>query len=192
MAADIINAIMDEVINYYPIYLNEGLLPDDPEYLETIEKGPLQDDPTLRATYLIIEPDLDAHDHGYRVPVGLQRLNDMHMINVAPMYEVGGDYLMTNFFRIGGWTPLQTSKASCYEVAGKFSRRLERAIQQFAHNQLTEGIWTDDEGETTAGLLQMFNLNGLKFKLVGGESEWYGKVYVHFCVYSRVMNNYWR
>jgi hypothetical protein len=192
MALDIVNGIMDAIIDYFPVYLNEGLLPDDPDYLETIEKGPLQDDPTQRATFLIIEPDMDAHENGYRVPVGMQRMNDMRMTNTAPMYEVGGGYLMMNFFRVGGWTPLQTTKTSCYEIAGKFARRLERSIQQMAHNELFEGITTDDEGETTGGLMQMFNLNGLKFKLVGGESEWYGKVYVHFCVYSRVENNYWR
>lgn len=192
MAADITNSIMDAIIDYFPVYLNDGLLPTDPEYLETIEKGPLQDDPTLRATFLIIEPDMEIHDHGFRVPVSVGASSREHQRMTAPMYEVGGDYLMMNFFRIGGWTPLQRTKASCYEVAGVFARRLERAVQQFAYNELAEGIATDDDAETTGGLLQMFNLGGVSFKLIGGESEWYGKTYIHFCVYSRVLNQYWR
>lgn len=192
MAYDITNSIMDTIIDYFPVYLNEGLLPTDPEYLETIEKGPLQDDPTLRATFLIIEPDMEADEYGYRVPVAATRRDDGQLRGTLPMYEVGGDYLMINYFRVGGWTPLQPSKSQAYEVAGKFARRLERSIQQLAHNELAQGIETDDGGETTGGLLQMFNLRGLSFKLVGGENEWYGKTYVHFAVYSRVNNAYWR
>lgn len=192
MAIDITNSIMDALIDYIPVYINEGLLPDDPEYLETIEKGPLQDDPTQRATYIIIEPDMEIHEHGYRVPVGVNRNDKMHMPLAAPSYEIGGGYLMMNFFRIGGWTPVQTSKSACYEVAGKFSQRLERSLQQCSYNEIFEGISTDNESETTGGIFQMFNLNGSSIKLVGGENEWYSKAYIHFCVYSRVKNDYWR
>lgn len=192
MAADITNAIMDAIIAHYPGYLNEGLLLNDPEYLESIEKGPLQDDPTLRATYLTIEPDPEAHKDGYRLPVGAAS-REMHLVSAAiPRYEIGGDFLMVNYFRIGGWTPQRGTKSDCYEVIGQFTRRLERAIQGMARNELAQGVTTNDELETTGGLLQVFNIVGTQFKLVGGESEWYGRVYIRFAVYSRVLNQYWR
>lgn len=192
MAYDITNAIMDTFIDYVPGYINEGLLPDDPDWLETIEKGPLQDDPTVRATYLIIEPDYEVDGDGYRQPVGSIRKNKLRHAETAPQHEIGRGAVMVNYFRIGGWTPRSSSKAELYETGGKFARRLERAVQQIARDVLPQGVTTDDELESTKGLLQMFNLNGTEMKPKGGESEWYAVVYVKFAVYSVVEYAYWR
>lgn len=191
MAYDMTNSIMDAIVADFPYYLNEGLLRSHPDYLETIEKGPLQDDPTQRATYLVVEPDHDMDEEGYRMPVGASKRWRAVPNGTQPLYEVGGDFLMVNYFKVGGWTPQAVNKAECYEIAGKFSRRLERCIQVFARNEFANGVTTDDDGETTAGLLQVFNLHGTSFRLVGGESEWYAKVYVRFAVYSKVRNSYW-
>jgi hypothetical protein len=192
MAYDMTNALMEAFILYLPDYLNEGLIDTNDIFLETIEKGPLQDDPTKRASFLVIEPDMDADPDGYRQPVGIQRRNKLHVADSAPQYEVGGGFLMINYFKISGWTPRASTKAVAYTNIGKHTRRLERGIQRMARRVLPDGIATDDETESTFGLLNVFNLNGTIFKLVGGENEWYGKVYVSFAVYSRIDNEYWK
>lgn len=192
MAVDIINSIMDHIVETLPGYVNEGLNVGDPDYLETVEKGPLQDDPTLRATYIVVEADSDADPDGYRQPVGSSRKNKLRHVDTAPMHEIGGGLIMINYFRVGGWTPQSDDKSSAYEEIGKFTRRLERAIQKMARQDFAAGISTDDGMETTGGMLQIFNLNGTTFKLIGGESEWYGKVYIKFAVYSKVENEYWK
>lgn len=171
--------------------MNEGLNSDDPDYLKSVEKAPLQDDPTLRATYLIVEPDQTEDMGGYRESVGADRKNKLKNVESAPRWEVGGGYLMINYFKISGWTPQQTSKIDCFTVIGRFTRRLERSIQQMAHNEFAYGITTDDGMETTGGMMQVFNLAGTDFKLVGGESEWYGKVVLHFGIYSQVNHAFW-
>lgn len=192
MAYDITNAIMDLFIDHLPAYVNEGLLPDDPDWLETIEKGPLQDDPTIRATYLIIEPDQDADEDGFRQPVGSIRKNKLRHVETAPQHEIGRGALMINYFRVGGWTPKTDSKIELYEIAGRFSRRVERGVQQVARNELVEGVETEDGMETTRGLVNLYNLNGTVFVPKGGENEWYSQVYVKFAVYSLVDFKYWR
>ena len=191
MADNITNAIMEAYIADLSDYLNEGLLSDDPRYVRSIEKGPLQDDPTLRAGFLIVEPDPTIDPDGYRQPVGSDRKNKLKMVESAPSWEVGGGFLMVNYFKISGWTPKASSKGDVYDQIGSYTRRLERALQRMARNELMAGITTDDGDETTGGLIQVFNLNGTIFSIVGGENEWYGKVSVHFGVYSQVSNRYW-
>ena len=192
MAFDMINSLLEAYIQYLPAYLNEGLIPDEAEYLNTIEKGPLQDDPTQRATFLTVDTDPDADPDGYRQQVGVQRRNRLHVADTAPQYEVGGGFLMINYLKISGWTPRADTKEDGYREIGKFTRRLERALQRMARNELMAGVTTDDGDETTGGMIQVFNLNGTKYKIVGGENEWYGKVSIHFAVYSRVLNHYWQ
>ena len=192
MAYDISNAIMDYLVDNFLDPMNEGLLSDDPDLLKTIEKGPLQDDPTLRASYLIVEPDFEADPLGPRQPVGQDRKNKLKHVETAPNAEIGGNFLMVNYFKIGGWTPRALTKPLAYEQAGKYTRRLERAIQKLARTDFFYGIATDDGSETTGGLLQVFNLNGTVCKLIGGENEWYGQSFVRFAIYSQVLNDYWR
>lgn len=191
MAVDMINSIMDHIVEKLPSYINEGLNIDDPDYLETVEKGPLQDDPTQRATYIVVEVDQDADPDGYRQPVGSSRKNKLRHVDTAPMHEVGGGFVMINYLRVAGWTPQADDKTTAYEEIGKFTRRLERSLQKMARHDFYSGISTDDGMETTGGMIQVFNLNGTTFKLIGGESEWYGKVYIKFAVYSLVHNEYW-
>jgi hypothetical protein len=183
---------MESIVDHYLSYMNEGLNLDDPDYLQTIEKGPLQDDPTLRASFLIIEPDQNEDIGGYRQSVGAERKNKLKNVESAPQWEVGGGFLMLNYFKISGWSPQATSKQDSYTVIGRFTRRLERAIQMMARNEFALGVETDDGFETTGGMIQVFNLNGTSFKLVGGENEWYGKVTIHFAIYSKILNSYWQ
>ena len=191
MAYDITNSITQSIVDHFLDYMNEGLNLSDPDYVQTVEKGPLQDDPTLRASFLIVEPDSNEDLGGFRQPVGAARKNKLKDVESAPQWEVGGWFLMVNYFLISGWTPQAQTKADCYENIGKYTRRLEKAIQMMARHEFAVGISTDDGQETTGGLMQVFNLNGSSFKLVGGENEWYGKVTIHFGLYSRILNSYW-
>lgn len=184
--------IIDTIVERFPDYMNEGIITGEPDYLETIERGPLQDDPTKRASYLIVEPDLEADPDGYRQPVGSARKNKLKVVETAPEHEIGGGFRMITYFRIGGWTPRARTKTDGYAQIGRYTRRVERAVQQMARNVFPAGIETDDGQESTGDALQVFNLRGTVARLKGGENEWYGLVYVNFGVYSTVQNDYWR
>lgn len=192
MAYDITNSIMDYFIEKFPDVLNSGATEEDPDWLKSIERGPLQDDPTKRAVFLTIEPDKDVDPQGYRQPVGSQRKNRLHIPDAAPDWEVGGGFLMINYFKITGWTPRQSTKNDAYNLAAKMLRRIERGVQIFQRKDIMQGIETDDGFETTGGQQQIYNLNGSTYSLVGGENEWYGKVHISFGVYSKIDNQYWK
>ena len=183
---------MDYYIEHFGEAMNSGWTEEDPSWLKTIERGPLQDDPTKRAGYLVITPDKDIDPQGYRQPVGSQRKNRLHIPDAAPDWEVGGGFLMINYFKIEGWTPRQRSKDDAYYLAGMVDRRLERTVQIMARKDLFQGVSTDDGMETTGGLQQIFNLNGSTYGLIGGEKEWYGKVHISFGIYSQISNQYWK
>lgn len=189
MAADITNAILDLLIERLPPAVNEGLLSTDPIYLTSIERGPLQDDPTMRATFLTVAPD---EERGFRKPVVAVREDDYLVRANLPRYEVGGDFLFVNYFVIRGWTPISGDKEAVYLTGGRFLRRVETALMRLARDGGFADITTDDEMETTAGLDQTFALSQSSFDTIGGESEWYARVLLHFHVYSRVRNDYWR
>lgn len=189
MAYDITNTILDTLIAELPSRVNEGLLTTDPEYLETIERGPLQDDPTVRASFLVVYPD---RDRGFRQPVVAVREDDYLVRANLPRYEVGGGYLFVNYFVLEGWTPLSDTRENDYLIAGKFLRRVETALLRLARDGAFLDITTDDEQETTAGLSQAFALSESSFRYIGGENEWYAKVVLRFHVYSQVKPTYYR
>lgn len=180
---------MDALIATLPTRVNDGLTDRNPLFLRTIDKEPLQDDPTRRAYYLCIGPD---REKGARKALNAISATALDALQPVPQYEVGGSFLMANFFKIEGWIPRQTSKEAVYDISGDAARRLERAFMQMMREEFFLGVATDDLNETTRGMIQVFNHEGLEIKPVGGEREWYATVSIRFHVWSGVVNSYWR
>lgn len=200
MAADLPNTVMDYIVENLQGYFNEefeGLTEtqkkQQPLYLRSVLKGPLQDDPTLRAFYFTVMPDttLAKDNMHWRVPINSQRRGMLGIHQEHPIHEVGGRYLYMTFFLIEGWLPLQTSREKVHEVAGAGLRRLERAFARIAKDIFFQGLVTDDGMESTnAGFPQVFNNDGAHYSLQGGENEWYAQLTLRFHVYSAIERDY--
>ncbi len=194
MAFDMTNTLLDFFVEQFPFYANIGVDPADQTYLDEVLVGPLQDDPTARAYYLIVEPDksLMSDVTHWRVPVASIKRGMLAANQDFPNYEVGGSLLMVNFFTMSGWLPEMSSKESCYEASGKALRRLERAWAQMAEHKLyLDGVETDDGKETTQVTYpHALTFDGGHFKLRGGENQWYGTLNIRFHVFSAVDRDY--
>lgn len=195
MAFDITNTIIDYMVGQLPQEFNAGVDDTNPLYLRSVTRHPLQDDPTLRAFYLAVGPDISLQDTGshWRMPLNSQRRGMLGLHQDHPTHEIGGGYLMLNFFLITGWLPMHGTRESAYQSAGEALRLLERAFGRIANNVFYTGaLVTDDGMETTdAGYPQVFNNDGGHFALRGGESEWYPQLTFRFHVYTRINRAYW-
>lgn len=201
MAADMTNTIMDYLVARVPEYMNAGYedLTEleremEPLYLRTMIKGPLNDDPTLRAFYLQVTPDTtmqDQDDH-WRMPVTSIRRGKLGIHQEHPMPEVGGGYKFINFFLIQGWLPMYGNREAAHLAGGEGMRRLERALARMNTGQLFWGIETDDGMETTnAGFPQVFGNDGMHYELKGGENTWYPLLTCRFHIFSEVRREYY-
>lgn len=192
MAIDLTNTVIESLIEHLPRYCNEGLTTDDGAYLKGVMRHPLQDDPTRRSYYLTVKPGVGEHDKlTFRKPVSSLSEAERTLLGPRPTHEVGGDFLMVNWFEIEGWTPRRQDAQKNFELVGRALRQLERAIQRMQRDEFFARLATDDGNETTAGLLQCFNSYDRGFKVLGGESERYGQVWLRFVLYSAVANEYW-
>src|SRR4051812_20816322 len=123
MAVDLLNTVIDAVIETLPVYYNEGLTPDNKLYLKSLVRGPLQDDPTTRSFFLTISLD---EEEGVRMPVATLTNAKETKLGPLPEYEIGGGYLMVNYFRLDGWTPRQSTPERNYALIGEALARVER------------------------------------------------------------------
>jgi hypothetical protein len=194
MAADMANTIMDYFVENLQSYVNDGLTVDSELFVEEVTRGPLQDDPTIRAYYLAISPDWPppGRTDPWRMPVAAMSRNGLGVMQDIPNYEIGGRFLYVNFFRIEGWMNVQESRELAYENAGMASRRLEQAFTQIAHDVVDlVGLTTTDGHERTAGLFPtVFNLDGVTWKLIGGDNTWFPRIYLKFHVFSEVTQEF--
>lgn len=195
MAIDMTNTLLDFFCEQFPIRANRDLDESDPLYLKEVLKGPLQDDPTLRAYYMIIQPDetLQEVASHWRVPVTAIKRGMLAANQEFPSYEIGGQFLMVNFFTMSGWLPLQDEKEDAYVLSGQALRRLEQAWAKMAQFDLfMTGVATDDGNETTQVIHpHPFTFDGGHFKLKGGESEWYGLLHLRFHVFSGINRDFY-
>jgi hypothetical protein len=194
MAIDMGNTVCDWFVENFATYCNDGLTDESPMWVDEVTRGPLQDDPTFRAYYLAVSPDWPApgKTDPWRMPVAAMSRNGLGVMQDIPEYEVGGRFLYVNFFRIEGWlSPLDTRELA-YEIAGAATRRLERAFGQVAHNIIDGvGLTTTDGHETTSNLFPtVFNLDGVTWKLTGGDNTWFPRVYLKFHVFSHVTQDF--
>lgn len=202
MAADIINTVLDQLIVTLPGYLNApyaAMTPEqqdaEPLYLRTCVKGPLQDDPTVRAFYLTVSPDITMMDQDthYRMPIDSIRRGRLGINTGLPEMEIGGPYKYINFFIIEGWLPLYGSRESAHIGAGEAVRRIEQALAKMNNAQLFTALATSDGLETTnAGFPQVFGNDGSHYKLRGGDGTWYPMVSTRFHIFSAVDRDFYR
>jgi hypothetical protein len=188
LAADLTNTVIEVLITQLPPLVNDGLAPDDPMYLKILVRGPLQDDPTRKAFFLTVQGDVEA---GFRKPLSSLTEPERARVGPTPSYEIGGDFLMVNWFKLEGWTPRRNRADLNYQLAGEALRRVERAVQSLERRDFFETLATDDGMETTANLVQCFNALDRNFKVIGGETERYGKLWLQFVLFSAVDNDYW-
>lgn len=195
MALDFTNTVIDYFANNLQNKMNQGIATNDPRFLQSVVRKPLQDDPTARAFYLEIGPDTEMTKTGghWRMPSHSIRRGMLGLDADTPVAEIGGGFLMVNFFRIEGWTRMQGSREAAYAHAGELLRRLERSWAQIAHQAMTvQPLATNDGNETTEGVFQqVFNNDGSHFDFQGGDNEWYTQLYLRFHVFSRVNVSYW-
>lgn len=195
MAFDITNAIIDRFAEENDGLLsvvNAGLLTDDPTYLKTISRGPLQDDPTRRAFYICIEPesDPDKPDDFYRMPVSSVRRGKLGVGSELPQIEVGGGLKFINFFTLDGWTPKANTRELSYEQGCKALARLEIALFKMQRTDFYYGISTEDGRETTGDMVQIFGYDGGKSTPLGGDREWYSRIRMRFHMFSELSNRF--
>lgn len=196
MAVDFPNTVVNYILSNFQSYVNTGLDVDDPLYLESVVRGPLQADPTKAAYFLYISPDYPKPEEGrdgkpWRLPVAAMSRNGLGSGQDIPGYAIGGGLLYANFFRMEGWIPSQTSFEAAYDIGGQALRRLERGWTIFAHDTLDAGVLeTDDGNETVESYPHIFNNDGAYFTTTGGSRTIFPRLCLKFHVYSRVDRDY--
>lgn len=196
MAYDIINAIIDTMTDPntgIKNLVNEGLISTNPIYLRTIDRPPLQDDPTRRSYYLCVGPEITGNpDDHYRMPVSSVRRGKLGMGTELPQHELNGAMRFINFFTIEGWTPRAASRVLVYEQGMEALARLEMALFKLQHSDFFYGIETEDQRESTGSMMQAFGYDGGRFTPLGGDSEWYGRIHIRFHIYSELQQAWFR
>lgn len=197
MAYDIMNSLVDKLADPATGFLdlvNEGLTSDDPLSLKTVSRPPLQDDPTRRAYFVCVGPEMRPEDKSfhYRMPLTSIRRGQLGMDTEIPMHEMDGSMRFINFFLVEGWVPKANTRELCYERGMACLNRLEMALFKLQHTDFFFGVETDDGRETTEGLMQAFGYDGGHVEPLGGDREWYGRIYMRFHVFSKLKQAWFR
>lgn len=196
MAVDFPNTVVNYFLTGFQAFVNDGLLATDPLYLDTIVRGPLQDDPTKKAYYLTICPDYpkpgeERTSRPWRMPVSAMSRSGLGSGQDTPAPTVGGTFLYVTYFRMEGWMPSQGGFPAAYDMGGQALRRLERGWTMFAHDVLDAGLlMTDDEMETIAPHPNIFNFDGASFTTTGGGLTVFPRLYLKFHVFSQIDQRY--
>lgn len=194
MAYDMTNSIIDHFVSNFKDEINVGLVSTDNLWIKEVTRDPIQDDPTKRAPYLAIQPDktlMEENSH-YRVPVTGIRRGQISSYSDVPQQDVGGGFLMLNFFLIEGWLKRVTTREEAYLVGGGVLRRLESAFARMVHHDMELLQLTTDDGlETMASYPNIFGSDGGHFYLGGGDRTWLPQITFRFHLYTEIRREYW-
>jgi hypothetical protein len=188
VAVDFTNTAIDLLIETLPDLVNDGLVTTDPLYLKRVVRYPLQNDPTTQSFFLTIGPDVEA---GFRKQLAALTSLERTKLGPIPDYEIGGDFLMVNWFKLEGWTPKRRNPQDNYHLAGGSLRAVERAMQRLVREGFFAQLTTDDGNESTQDMENTFNTLDRGFSPIGGENERYNKMWFNFALFSGVANEFW-
>jgi hypothetical protein len=146
-------------------------VPGDALALHVLKQGPLQDDPTAVAPYLVYTKDQDK---------GVQRMKHEDC-KIYGDVEIGGPLRFLIYFNGICGTPLATTKEQAQKDVNNLMSRIMNALAaNFDLSKVAGGVL---QSQDTSRLIEGANPyylfeDQVKTRVYGGESTWYGEGHV--------------